>query len=219
MSIKATAGLALAFFSVVGMTATAAPITYDFTGSSTGLPTGNLFMSSVTVSSGGLDLTVNGIDEFGNAGSLARNDQDGLGVVGEPGVGLDTNKVGANNDGAESLEFDFSPASVAIIESAVFETGFEAGSLDVFADEVFLETISWLATDGGGTQGNSTVTYAFTSSLGARTAQKFRFEAVADAFRLKTITVDPVPEPTCLVLALMGLAGALGSRKQRLRSA
>ncbi|MEM8944081.1 MAG: PEP-CTERM sorting domain-containing protein [Planctomycetota bacterium] len=207
------ASLALALSLAIGSTH-ASSITYDFTGSSSGLGTGNLGIGSATVISGGLPVLVEAFDEFGAAGLLARNNMNGLGVVGEPGTGQETNQVGADSNGGESLEFDFTPNSVTVIDTVVFELGMEAGSLDVFADNVLLETISWTAATGGGNTGNSDVAYTFTSSVAARTAQSFTFAAVEDSFRVKSLTVELIPEPASLLLLVVGAAAiAIGSRR------
>jgi len=88
----------------------------------------------------------------------------------------------------------------------------EAGSLDVLADDGYLETISWSNTDGVGNQGNSEILHLFAA---AAPAQKFTFQAVADSFRLKSLAVAAVPEPASLALCLMGLTGMLAKRRNR----
>lgn len=214
MSTKLFASLALVFSLLVASSADASSITYDFSGSSSGLGTGNLGVSSVNVISGGLGVTIEGLDEFGGAGILARNTTNGLGIVGAPGAGQETNQVGADANGGEALVFDFAPATVTVLDTVVFELGMEAGSLNVFADNVLLETISWSAATGTGTTGNSDVAHTFSSSLAARTGQSFRFEAVEDSFRVKTLTVTEIPEPATLMLVSLGIAGAALSRKR-----
>lgn len=216
MGTKALAGVALALSLAVVGPASATSITYDFSGNSSGLGTGNLGVSSATVSSGGLDVTIEALDEFGAAGEIARNEMNGLGVVGEPGTGQETNQVGADNNGGEALVFDFAPNSVTIIETVVFELGREAGSLNVLADNVFLETISWTESTGGGNTGNSDVAYTFTAPIGARTAQSFTFQAVADSFRVKSLTVQRIPEPASQLLGLFAIAAiTIGRNKTR----
>lgn len=214
MSTKFFSSLALVISLLVVNTATATSIVYDFSGSSLGLGTGNLGVSTVSVSSSGLDLSVEALDEFGAAGELARNNMNGLGVVGEPGTGQETNQVGADANGGESLVFDFSPSFATILETIVFELGQEAGSLDVFADNVLLDTISWTATTGGGNTGNSDVAFTFSAPLAARTAQSFTFQAVEDSFRVKSLTVQRIPEPTSVMLFAFGLGIIAGTSKR-----
>lgn len=214
MGTKALAGVALALSLAMVGPANATSITYDFSGNSSGLGTGNLGVSSATVSSGGLDVTIEALDEFGAAGEIARNTMNGLGVVGEPGTGQETNQVGADQNGGEALVFDFAPNSVTIIETVVFELGREAGSLNVLADNVLLETISWTESTGGGNTGNSDVAYTFTASVGARTAQSFTFQAVADSFRVKSLTVQRIPEPGSLLLGLFAFTVITIARNQ-----
>ena len=206
MGTKILASCGLAFSLFFSAQVSAATITYDFTGASSGLGVGDLGVSSATVSSGGLDLVVSAVDELGAAASLARNNSHGLGVIGEPGTGSETNQVGADNTGGESLVFDFSPASVTILDAVVFELGKESGSLDVYADNVLLETILWSTTTGSGNTGNSDVLHTFSSPALARTAQSFTFKAVEDSFRVVSLSVETViPEPTSLLLSLVGL--------------
>ena len=218
MSKISIASVALAICVALGAHVDAAVVTYDFTGSpnSLGLGDGNLGVSSATVTSGGLGMEISGLDEFGAAGILARNDTVGLGVVGEPGTGQESNNVGADNNGGEALTFDFSPNAVAILSTAVFELGSEAGSFNVLADNVLLDTIVWTAANGGGTMtGNSSIDYTFTAPLAARTAQAFTFQAVEDSFRVLSLTVDGVPEPTTLAIGLIGMLGCVATRCRR----
>ena len=199
------AGFALAFSLHAINAAYATNITFDFTGLSSGLGAGNLGVSSTTVSSSGLNVAVEALDEFGAAGLLARNDQNGLGVVGEPGTGQEFNQGGANSDGGESLVFDFTPNAVTVIETAVFELGREAGSLNVFVDNILIDTITWLATTGGGNTGNSTIGHTFSAPLAARTGQSITFAAVEDSFRVSSFTVTQIPEPTSLGLFALSM--------------
>lgn len=214
MGTNVLASVALALSLVVIGPAQATTVTYDFSGNSSGLGTGNLGVSSAMVSSGGLDLTINALDEFGAAGELARNNMNGLGVVGEPGAGQEINQVGADANGGEAIEFDFAPSFATILDTIVFELGMEAGSLNVLADNVVIDTISWSATTGGGNTGNSDVAHTIAGSVAARTAQSFTFQAVSDSFRVKSLTVQLVPEPASLALFALGIA-AIALRSQR----
>ena len=214
LGTKFFASLALAFSLVVAGQASASTVTYDFTGSSSGLGTGNLGVSSANVISGGLALTIEALDEFGAAGIIARNDLTGLGVVGGPGTGQETNQVGADSNGGEALIFDFAPNSVTIVETVVFELGMEAGSLDVLADNVLLETISWTAATGTGSTGNSSIAHTFAAPLSARTAQSFTFRAVEDSFRVSSLTVTPIPEPASLAIASIAISCVALSRRR-----
>jgi len=82
MRIQLLASFALAICAACGASAHAAVVNYDFTGNSSGLPSGNLGVSTATTTSGGLQLTIDGVDETGAAGILARSVNVGLGVVG-----------------------------------------------------------------------------------------------------------------------------------------
>lgn len=215
MRTNVLASITLAFCFLLSNQLHAKNITYDFSGSSSGLATGNLGVSSATVMSDGLSAEISGLDESGSAGTLARNDLHGLGVVGEPGTGQQTNDVGSDSTGSEALVVDFAPNSVAIVDAVFFELGMEAGELEVLADNVLLETVSWTEATGAGNTGNSDVMYTFSGSFAERTAQSFTFRALTDTFRLKSLTVSLVPEPASLGLGIIGLLGIAATTRRR----
>jgi hypothetical protein len=194
------AGMSLA---LAAAGASAAPITYIFgTGNNTGLGTGNLGTTNVTVTVDGLML-----DITSSPGNINRQAANGLGVQG----GNADQSVG---DG-ESLIFEIlnSPGSASLLSGLIFEksgSGAEsgAGSFDLFVDDVFNQTVSWAA--GGA---NSQVLENINAS-GLK--YEFRGVAVDDtvAFRVTQLTFQ-VPEPGTLAIVGLGLVGLGIARRRR----
>lgn len=177
-----------------------AGITYDFTTvTSAGGPYNPL---SLTVGGLTLNVTAPGFTVTGQGSGTGGN---GLGVTG-----------GATSlvDLGESLQFDFTPSTVQLLQSVVFESFTPTNDTISATLGVYVNNAGSAATSRtfGGIVGTNTFNLDFTANN--LWGSVFRFEDTAGSFRVKSITV--VDEPTTLALLGLGLGlAALGLARRR----
>lgn len=173
--------------------ASAATVSYNF---QSGGPNG----SSVSYSTGGIDLTVSG------AGGNVAVTNNGLGVTGNPENG----RLGLG----ETLTFDFGTVMVDQISGLIFEAGGQA--------EQFGITIGGISTvfTVPAAAGTSFVNFDFTSLIptgGVSSFSIFGLQPNASGNRgvkVGEITVNTIPLPAGGLLLMSGL-GALALRRRR----
>ena len=198
MTAKSGRGLLVAcaaLMMAIAAPAQAAPITFDFSTQTTSPGTQSI---SQTVS--GLTVTVGALFNA-NAKITGQSSGNGLGVC----VLCDNSENLV--DPGEALNFSFTPNTVMMLSSVVFESNSPSSPLGATLS-LYVDSTSKLTTTVTGVSGVGgslvTVNLGGANFIGS----EFRFQGEDGTFRVQKVTVELVPEPASLTLLGLGLLGA-----------